>query len=341
MKLTKEIIYRYLKGECTVAEASAIERILENHPHALDEFLPEEEWLHSPIDKAYASQDKVYERLKRQLYPRNRSRRQYIQIAASIAAVFLLIFSVYQFSKNPPIHQSATQLAAATSDSLNSSGSRLYYINSGNENMYLKASDGSLITLYPNSEIRYAEDFGKHPERILQLKGKAKFTVAKDKSKPFRVLSQGIQTTALGTVFIVDEFKAAETRIQLLEGTIAVSSKRKIDAASIVKTFSSMEEITINHQSGQVIQEKKINVNQHDREAYFVQHLNSLHFKNLALKDVVNILEQNYGIDLQYPSQQLENKYYSGIFATSAQVYQAIIKEINYLHKTNITYIKN
>lgn len=101
-----------------------------------------------------------------------------------------------------------------------------------------------------------------------------------------------------------------------------------------------MEEVTINHQQGQIIQEKKINNSKENREAYFVRQSHRLQFKNLALQDVVSILNQNYGIDLQYPTQSLDGKYYSGTFRESDDVYQDIIKEINYLHHTNITYTK-
>lgn len=339
MKITKQLVDRYLKGECTDAEASAIENHLENNPTALDDFFPKAEWHNSPIDKSYEGQDEAYQRLAQKIHPSAKRPMRYLQIAAGIAAVFLIIFAFYRQSYETSLNPSTPALTG-TSNELNPSPSSLYYINSGYENMTLTASDGSTITLYPSSEIRYAEDFAPLSERVLHLKGRAKFDVAKDKSKPFRVVSQGIVTTALGTVFIVDEFNVSETRVQLLEGVIEVVSKRKVDAAPIAKTFRPMEEVTIDHRQGQIVQERKINHSTQDRQAYFERHSNSLQFKNLALQDVVDILRQNYGIDLEYSPNSLEDKYYSGTFPESPQVYEHIIKEINYLHDTNITYNK-
>lgn len=338
MKITKQLVDRYLKGKCSSEEASAIEALLEKDPTALDDFLPEEEWLNSPIDRSYEGQEEAYKRLVRQLYPQAKIRMRYIRIAASIAAIFLLLFGVYR-QQYRPLNQPGRTIATVI-DSLKPSASSLYYINSGYENMILTTSDGSTITLYPHSEIRYAEDFAPLAERILHLKGRARFDVAKDKSKPFRVVSKGIVTTALGTIFIVDEFKASETRVQLLKGSIQVASQRKVDAGTVTKTFKPMEEITINHHQGQIVEEKKINNTPANRQAYFSRHSQRLYFKNLALQDVVSILQQNYGIDLHYPDKNLQDKYYSGTFQESEQVYQDIIKEINYLHHTDITYTK-
>lgn len=339
MKITKLLVDRYLKGECTTAEASAIESLLEQDPTALDDFFPEEEWENSPIDNSYEGQDDAYERLARQIRPKAGIPMLYIRLAASIAAIFLIVFGIYKYQYTPATPQSEPTLLTVQSNP-ELSTANLYYINSGYENMVLAASDGTTITLYPQSEVRYAEDFNLLSERTIHLKGRAKFEVAKDKTKPFRVLSKGIVTTALGTIFIVDEFTSAETRVQLLEGIIQVTSKRKVDSSAVVKTFKPMEEVTINHQQGQIIQEKKINNSKENREAYFVRQSHRLQFKNLALQDVVSILNQNYGIDLQYPTQSLDGKYYSGTFRESNDVYQDIIKEINYLHHTNITYTK-
>lgn len=338
MKITKQLVDRYLQGKCTTAEASAIETLLETDPTALDDFLPEEEWLNSPIDRHYEGQDEAYKRLAQQIYPKAKTHIRYLGVAASIAAIFILLFGIYR-QQYPSIHPSDRRMTVIN-DSIHPSASSLYYINSGYENMVLTTSDGSTITLYPHSEIRYAEDFAPLSERVLHLKGRARFDVAKDKSRPFHVVSQGIVTTALGTIFVVDEFKDSKTRVQLLEGSIQVVSQRKVDAEKVTKTFKPMEEVTIDHQQGQIIEEKKINNTLHNREAYFSQNAQRLHFKNLALHDVVSILQQNYGIDLQYPAQSLDGKYYSGTFPESDQVYKDIIKEINYLHHINITYTK-
>lgn len=337
MKITQQLIERYFKRECTDQEAAFLEDLLKKDPTILDTFFPEREWLESPIDQSYERQDEVYQKLIRHIRPRRKILHLLTRVAVAVAVVSLVLLGIYhrQQSSNPP-NRLTTQEAVQKQDE-----AHLYYINSTNEKMLLTASDGSVITLYPGSEIRYAEDFANLHERTLYLKGYARFDVAKDKTKPFRVVSAGIVTTALGTIFTVNEFNRSTTRVQLIEGSISVSSPSKLTSSPIIKKFNPMEEITIDHQLGQVIEEKKINEGQNERNASFVKDKRGIQFKNLSLADVLSILNHNYGIDLHYRKESLQNKYYSGYFIESPEVYKDIINEINYLHNTNITYTKS
>src|SRR5690606_33768852 len=88
--------------------------------------------------------------------------------------------------------------------------------------MQITAADGSVIALYPKSEIKFSEHFDPLVTRDFFLKGKAKFSVAKNKDKPFNVHSAGVITTALGTVFIVEESTSSITHVKLLEGSVEV-----------------------------------------------------------------------------------------------------------------------
>src|SRR5207253_1857642 len=67
--------------------------------------------------------------------------------------------------------------------------------------------DGSLIVLANKSELTWREPFIN--KREITLLGKAYFKVAKNKTKPFTVISRDISTTALGTQFTVTTFKNA------------------------------------------------------------------------------------------------------------------------------------
>ncbi|UIR54748.1 FecR family protein [Sphingobacterium sp. SRCM116780] len=341
MKITKAHIDRYLKGECTPVEAAAIEQYLDEHPQALDELFPEKEWQSTPDDVPYIHQEHVYQNIQKHIEPR-KNYRLYMRKVVSIAALFLFVFGIYWFiaDKSTPPQLPSRTVTKSTSHPQETEVANLYYINSGNENMMLTASDGTVITLYPQSEIKYAEDFSKQHERILQLKGKAKFEVAKDKTKPFRVYAQGVVTTALGTVFIVDEIKKSEIRIQLLEGSIEVTSNNPKAGKPLIRKIKPDEEITFDHTAGKIVNEKKINAAGLDRAGYFLQQPQVLQFKNLALQDVIAILQQNYNIDIQYEAANLKDKFFSGSFTNTAEAYQQIIQEINYLHATHITYSK-
>jgi ferric-dicitrate binding protein FerR (iron transport regulator) len=81
--------------------------------------------------------------------------------------------------------------------------------------------DGSLITLNKQSDIRYPDNFKKQRE-VRLLKGEAFFKIAPDKEKPFRVFTDNITITVLGTSFNVHN-KGNITEIIVESGLIRVT----------------------------------------------------------------------------------------------------------------------
>lgn len=97
-------------------------------------------------------------------------------------------------------------------------------INRLSEPKKIRLDDGSEIILYENSEVAFEEEF-PHKKRDIQLSGKADFSVAKDKIKPFTVYSGGVATTALGTRFTVTSYeKENKITVRLYEGRVVVKS---------------------------------------------------------------------------------------------------------------------
>ena len=64
-------------------------------------------------------------------------------------------------------------------------------------------ADGSLVTLQPGGRLRYPARFSPGHERVVELRGEAFFAVFHDASRPFRVLTDKLETTVLGTSFWV------------------------------------------------------------------------------------------------------------------------------------------
>lgn len=95
--------------------------------------------------------------------------------------------------------------------------------NSGKEKKIL-LEDGSEVVLANNSELSYLLPFTAD-KRDINLTGMAKFTVAKDKARPFTVYNGDIATTALGTQFtIVGYPKASNIVVTLFEGKVVIKS---------------------------------------------------------------------------------------------------------------------
>ena len=87
----------------------------------------------------------------------------------------------------------------------------------------LRLSDGTRVWLNSESELRYPVDF-VGPERKVFLKGEAYFQVAKDATKPFRVMVNDMQVEALGTEFNINAYRDDDClRTTLAEGKVRVS----------------------------------------------------------------------------------------------------------------------
>ncbi len=83
--------------------------------------------------------------------------------------------------------------------------------------------DGSEVWLDAASSLRYPTKFSKN-ERKVELTGQAYFEIAKDPSKPFRVISNKQRVEVYGTHFNVNGYKdQLETITTLLEGSVRVS----------------------------------------------------------------------------------------------------------------------
>jgi transmembrane sensor len=81
-------------------------------------------------------------------------------------------------------------------------------------------ADGSLVQLNTNSDLRV--EFKPHERRIILRRGEARFTVAKDRNRPFLVETPQATVRALGTVFNV-QIARQGTDVAVLEGHVEVT----------------------------------------------------------------------------------------------------------------------
>ena len=138
----------------------------------------------------------------------------YFRIAASIIFLGGLSLAVYNMSfKN------------SFEEELGSVKSLEKYVENKNatENVQIiKLSDGSEVSLFPKSTIKYPNPF-EDKKREVFLNGKAIFDVAKNPSKPFWVHTHKISTQVLGTIFTVTGFDENENaNVQVKSGRVSV-----------------------------------------------------------------------------------------------------------------------
>ena len=142
-------------------------------------------------------------------------------IANAVAASVLLLITVgYNWWGN---NKTNTNPVVATVEKDNSATVVVRHeVNTSGKTQRIVLADSSEIILDPLSEITWNEPFTNN-KRDVVLKGRARFTVAKDKTRPFTVISGHLATTALGTQFIVTAFEQDEfITVQLYEGRVVV-----------------------------------------------------------------------------------------------------------------------
>jgi transmembrane sensor len=95
-----------------------------------------------------------------------------------------------------------------------------HYATEVGEQRTLPLSDGSVIVLNTDSEIRL--QYSADRRSIELLRGQVNFKVAKDPARPFTVIAGGGEVRAVGTVF--DVYKSDDSvTVTLIEGKVAVS----------------------------------------------------------------------------------------------------------------------
>ena len=88
---------------------------------------------------------------------------------------------------------------------------------------HIALADGSTVALQPGSRLRYPQQFGA--ERRVTLSGEAFFQVFHDARHPFRVLTDKLETTVLGTSFTVRSgLGQADAAVMVRTGQVRVDA---------------------------------------------------------------------------------------------------------------------
>lgn len=91
------------------------------------------------------------------------------------------------------------------------------------EQTQVRLPDGTLVFLNAESSLKYPTSFARLARREVVLSGEGYFEVAKDKSHPFTVESDGQKIEVLGTHFNVHAYKGEdELKTTLIEGSVKV-----------------------------------------------------------------------------------------------------------------------
>ncbi|MCD7924612.1 MAG: DUF4974 domain-containing protein [Bacteroides sp.] len=244
-----------------------------------------DEWLeqlasstHSPQGKFSAEES--YSILQQRLIPARRKRKILsIRYVTAVAAglVLLIGFGWMFYSYQRP--------------------ARMLTVLTNAETQRIQLPDGSEVTLNRHSQLSYPETFGE--ERIVKLDGEAYFEVRKNPEKPFRVKTNGVTVSVLGTHFNVNAY-ATDTLVEttLLEGSVAVSDNKngnqvilKPNETAVYRKATGM--LTMHSDSDA------------DNEISWRDGI--LSFDNATMGEIARQLSHHFNVTIQIEGEQLRN----------------------------------
>ena len=118
-------------------------------------------------------------------------------------------------------------------------------VNNQPQPLVINLSDSSVVTLAPRSALRYPLHFTEN-KRNVYLDGEAQFEVKRNEQAPFKVYSENIVATVLGTVF---KFKksADSITVELFKGKLNVELKDKSSALTSILLNPAEKAIYVKH----------------------------------------------------------------------------------------------
>ncbi len=290
----ENLLAKYFAGESSKEERAVVEKFKAEHP---DEFENFAEVYHTNLfDSKTFDSKKALQQLE--VKHNNRKKNLFIWLY-SAAAVFTGILLIYSFitytnSLKITIHNNSTAL------------------------MEYVLPDGSELLLDKNATLSYKKNFwGQFPRKV-KMKGRISFHITKDPSHPFVVNAHDINVTVLGTRFVVNEVKD-HTQVFLTEGKVKVS------------LTDQPKSVIISKPGEQVLVSKNGNIKQNriNPSLYASWENNKISFNNCTVKEIVDFLNDSYGIKVNIPNPEaLNRKLYGSAPADDARLIVNALSQI-------------
>ena len=354
MQISETLIEKFLNGRCTKAEAAFVSRYFRQNPQALKQYLISN-WdaadAESELPHRYKELMLAEIRKKTLDAGIRKNSRTYIRmglrVAVAAASVMLIYWGVRQMQpesvKNGEIALSTAPVSnpAKVASTREASGEWQLNTNRTDQKLKMRLSDGSVVTLFPRSSIRYARHFTDNTthKRNIYLQGQAFFDVARDKSRPFTVYAGNMSTTVLGTSFSVHENETG-VLVKLYSGKLMIHAL-KPNARSRDIFLLPGEELRYNT-GDDLAKVTRFSIEKPVKkipDAGVVDSSSSLVFDNTALPDVMEQLISRYHTPIGFDRTELSDMYFSGqvLASDSLSVILKVIANMNGLKITQTT----
>lgn len=169
--------------------------------------------------------------------------------------------------------------------------------------------DGSHVTLNSASQLSYIPQTYNRKERQIKFEGEGHFQISPNKECPFLINARGLNIKVLGTTFnLLVRNDKKEAKLTLEEGRVLLSSIRS--GKSVI--LNSNQQAILNQANGEIIVMKEEAAQSASAWKY-----GDLIFKNTPLANVIETLQENYGMEIQIDCKECLTDSFTGTITTS------------------------
>ncbi len=169
--------------------------------------------------------------------------------------------------------------------------------------------DGSVVTLYKNSILRYPKQFPSD-QRVVYLTGRAFFDITKNPRQPFWVHTARISTQVFGTSFLVTT-EGKNAKVEVRSGRVSVYTRKDISAAQRLQQRESMGVVLTANQQVSFVQKEERLVKSVVPQPVILQKIenHAYEFDEAPISKVFDQLERTYGLTVIYDAATVKNCY--------------------------------
>ncbi len=281
MKVDKSLLAKYHSGQCNAHEREQVEAWL------CSEEWPEECLMQVPNEESLTIAN-VINTKKRSWNRQNIA----IGIAAMIICTVGMVF-----------YDTLTTVFTANKGQQENLANTLYHTDNGKK-MTVKLNDGTEVIINAASTLYVPHHF-TDSSRVVRLEGEAYFSVAKDKKRPFTILSDNSKVTVLGTEFNLKAYPRELTELDVQEGRVAFTTLKN-DQQPLILIAG--ERATLHPQTG-VLQRI---------EGYTASSSlwkdGGMAFENVSLQDIAQIIARRFDYKVTIKDNTLAQQHYTGSF---------------------------
>ncbi|MDN5201679.1 FecR domain-containing protein [Fulvivirgaceae bacterium BMA10] len=158
-------------------------------------------------------------------------------------------------------------------------------------------SDGSMVKLNSESSITFPESFADADTRTIQLVGEAFFEVTRDEAKPFKISTDSLITTVLGTSFNVRAYpEDVSISVTVATGKVLIQPRNPKEDERSQRSHAILtpgQQGLFNKQSASITKSTV------DPDKYLAWRHNLIRFDRIPLSEAVEILERWYDVEIE------------------------------------------